>query len=261
MKYYATLVAIYENLHYYQLAHEANKKFYELHDAYVNSIFEQDTQFVEQEYALKLLHKQEKENKYRIIIICIIMISILTMIVIYIRGKLKYRTIEKAHAEQEAERYRLLYQQMEEERDNLTNLLAQSEEFAPEIKTAVVKRLELLNKFFTAFITNNIEIDRTASKEMEELLANKDTFMLSTKLAFAGSHPKFIKYLEDRGLTDWEINYCCLYALGLKGKEVGSYIKMRSHYNNSSGVRQKLGINEHDTNLGIYIRKLVKSFE
>ena len=72
------------------------------------------------------------------------------------------------------------------------------------------------------------------------MLANKDTFMVSTKLAFAGSHPKFIKYLEERGLTDWEISYCCLYALGLKGKEVGSYIKMRSHYNNSSEVREKL---------------------
>ena len=167
----------------------------------------------------------------------------------------------KAIAEQETEKYRLLYLQMEEERDNLTNLLAQSEELAPDVKTAVGKRLELLNKFFTAFITNNSDIDRNASKEMEELLANKDTFMVSTKLAFAGSHPKFIKYLEERGLTDWEISYCCLYALGLKGKEVGSYIKMRSHYNNSSEVREKLGINEHDTNLGIYIRKLLKSFE
>lgn len=96
---------------------------------------------------------------------------------------------------------------------------------------------------------------------MEELLANKDTFMSSTKLAFAGSHPGFIKHLEDCGLTDWEINYCCLYAMGLKGKEVGTYMRMRSHYNNSSEVRDKLGINEHETNLGIYIRKLLKSFE
>lgn len=169
--------------------------------------------------------------------------------------------MEKAIAEQEMERYRLMYEQMEEERDNLTNLLAQNDELEPDVKTAVGKRLELLNKFFTAYITNNIEIDRKANKEMEELLANKDTFMESTKLAFAGSHPKFIKYLEERGLTEWEINYCCLYALGLKGKEVGTYIRMRSHYNNSSEVREKLGINEHETNLGIYIRKLLKSFE
>ena len=118
-----------------------------------------------------------------------------------------------------------------------------------------------MNKFFTAYITKNSDIDKKANLEMEELLANKDTFMISTKHAFAGSHPEFIKYLEEHGLTEWEIGYCCLYALGLKGKEVGSYIRMRSHYNISSAIREKLGINEHDTNLGIYIRKLLKSSE
>ena len=45
--------------------------------------------------------------------------------------------------------------------------------------------------------------------------------------------------------------------MGLKGREVGTYIKMRSHYNVSSDIREKLGINEHDTNLSIYLRKLL----
>lgn len=121
--------------------------------------------------------------------------------------------------------------------------------------------MELLNKFFAAYIASNSDLDRKANMEMEELLANKDAFMMSTKYAFSGSHPQFIRYLEERGLSDWEICYCCLYALGLKGKEVGTYIQMRSHYNNSSEIREKLGISEHDTNLGIYIRKLLRSFE
>ena len=73
----------------------------------------------------------------------------------------------------------------------------------------------------------------------------------------AGSHPKFIKHLEDRGLNEWEINYCCLYALGLKGKEIGEYIQLKSHFNNSSDIRKKLGLGEHDVNLGTYIRKLL----
>ena len=115
----------------------------------------------------------------------------------------------------------------------------------------------IVNKFFTAYISDNYEIDRKASKEMESLLDNKEEFMNSTRLAFTGTHPKFIQYLEEKGLTEWEINYCCLYALGLKGKEVGAYMKMRSHYNNSSSIREKLGIGEHDTNLGIYIRRLM----
>ena len=260
-KYLSIISDIYQGLEDHKRALESYKKYIILADSIDSAIYTQDTRFVEERHKLELQTLKEKESKMRVILWSALFIAILLSIIVFIRYRLKVNRMEKTIAEQETEKYRLLYLQIEEERDNLTNLLAQSEEFAPEIKTAVVKRLELLNKFFTAFITNNSEIDRTASREMEELLANKDKFMVSTKLAFAGSHPKFIKYLEDRGLTDWEINYCCLYALGLKGKEVGSYIKMRSHYNNSSGVRQKLGINEHDTNLGIYIRKLVKSFE
>lgn len=261
IKYRALKSEIYEKQGRYEESLRAYKEYMIVSDSTTWAIMQQDTKFVEERHNLELQTLKEKESKMRVILWSALFIVILLAIIVFIRYRLKVNRMEKAIAEQETEKYRLLYLQMEEERDNLTNLLAQSEELAPDVKTAVGKRLELLNKFFTAFITNNSDIDRTASKEMEELLANKDTFMASTKLAFAGSHPKFIKYLEDRGLTDWEISYCCLYALGLKGKEVGSYIKMRSHYNNSSEVREKLGINEHDTNLGIYIRKLLKSFE
>ena len=260
-KYYAVISDAYQNLGEYKKSLEAYEEYIVLSDSIDYAVYTQDTKFVKERHNLELETIKEREAKNRVFIFATIFIILLITILLWIRARLKVNRMEKAFAEQEMEKYRLLYLQMEEERDNLTNVLAQSDELAPDIKAAVGKRLELLNKFFTAFITNNSNIDRTASKEMEELLANKDTFMVSTKLAFAGSHPKFIKYLEERGLTDWEISYCCLYALGLKGKEVGSYIKMRSHYNNSSEVREKLGINEHDTNLGIYIRKLLKSFE
>lgn len=261
LKYRALISIVYEKLGRYEESLRAYKDYMVASDSLDYAIIRQDTKFVEERHNLELQTLRERESKTQVLLWAAMFIILLLVIIVFIRYRLKVNRMEKALAEQASEKYRLLYLQIEEERDNLNDLLAQSTELAPDIKTAVGKRLELLNKFFTAFITNNSDIDRTASKEMEELLANKDTFMTSTKLAFAGSHPKFIKYLEERGLTDWEISYCCLYALGLKGKEVGSYIKMRSHYNNSSTVREKLGINEHDTNLGIYIRKLLKSFE
>ena len=260
-KYLALISEIYERLGRYEESLSAYKKYMKVSNNTTYDIMCQDTKFVEERLCLELQTMKERESKIRVMMWAALFIVILLAVIVFIRYRLKVNGMEKALVEQENEKYKLLYLQMEEERDNLTNLLSQSEELAPDVKTAVGKRLELLNKFFTAYITNNSDIDKTASKEMAQLLANKDTFMVSTKLAFAGSHPKFIKYLEDRGLTDWEISYCCLYALGLKGKEVGSYIKMRSHYNNSSDIREKLGINEHDTNLGIYIRKLLKSFE
>ena len=259
MRYLATLAGIYENQGNHKLALETYLKYYELHDIEVYSIFEQDTQFVEERHSLELRNIQEQETKNRIILLSIILVSILLVIVVYIRGKLKSRTIQQAHAEQEAERYRLLYEQMEYEKDNLSELLSHNNDLDNNIRCIIAQRIELLNKFFTVYITNNSEISRKVDKELDELLANKDTFMSSTRLAFAGSHPNFMKYLEDHNLTEREIEYCCLYALGLKGKEVGSYIKMRSHFNISSNVRKKLGLVESDTNLGIYIRKLLIS--
>ena len=83
--------------------------------------------------------------------------------------------------------------------------------------------------------------------------------MDSTRLAFKASHPRFMNYLEEHGLTEAEQNYLCLYAIGLRGKEIGEYIQLKRHYHISSDIRKKLGIDEHETNIGIYIRKLMKT--
>jgi tetratricopeptide (TPR) repeat protein len=258
-RYYAFLTDLYKVENSYKEALSAYENFNQITDSLDFIALEQDTQFIEERHRLEMATIKEQEKKKQIIAVFATIVSILILVAIWITSRLRLSRMEKLVAEKETERYKLLYAQMEDERDNLNALLQQNEELDPKAMNAVARRLELLNKFFTAYITDNSDIDRKASKEMEDLLEDKEKFMDSNRLAYAGSHPKFIKYLEDKGLTEWEINYCCLYALGLKGKEVGAYIKMRSHYNNSSEVREKLGITEHDTNLGIYIRKLVKS--
>ena len=258
IKHQILLSEIYEHLGRYEESLNTYKEYMVASDSTTWAIMQQDTKFVEERHNLELQTIKEKESKMRVILWSALFIVILLAIIVYIRYRLKVNRMEKAIAEQETDKYRLLYLQMEEERDNLTNLLAQSEEFAPEIKTAVVKRLELLNKFFTAFITNNSKIDRTASREMEELLANKDTFMVSTKLAFAGSHPNFIKYLEKHNLSEHEIEICCLYAIGLKGKDIKAYTSQPRHYNQSADIRHKLGLTESDTNLSIFLRNMLE---
>lgn len=93
---------------------------------------------------------------------------------------------------------------------------------------------------------------------VKDLTDNTEEFMNSNRLAFRASHPSFIKYFEEHGLTIPEINYVCLYAIGLIGKEVGNYMKKRSHVNISSTIRKKLGIDKHETNIGNYVRNLLK---
>lgn len=68
-----------------------------------------------------------------------------------------------------------------------------------------------------------------------------------------------MEYLEQHGLSTDEINYLCLYAIGLRGKEVGEYIQIKRHYIISHEIRKKLGIDEHETNIGLYIRRQMKN--
>lgn len=259
IRYYAILSGIQQRLGNHKAALDAYRIYNKITDSLNLAAFDQDTQFVEERHALELENIKERNLRNKIILLTILICVILIAKVIYIRGELRSRAIRQAHAEQEAERYRLLYQQMECEKESLSEILSRSNDMDKDIKNIVAGRIELLNKFFTVSITNNSEISHKADKELEELLANKKTFMASTRLAFAGTHPNFIKYLKEHNLTEREIEYCCLYAIGLKGKEVGSYMKMRSHFNISSDIRRKLGLEESDTNLGIHIRKLLSA--
>lgn len=117
----------------------------------------------------------------------------------------------------------------------------------------------MLNSMMAARISENDIYAKPYNAWLDKMLKDKDSFMDTTRLAFKASHPKFIKYLEDSQLSTYEINYLCLYAIGLRGKDIGEYIQLKRHYHISSDIRKKLGIDEHETNLGIYVRKLMKS--
>ena len=259
-RYYSILSEIYENMGHYKEALENWRLYQTASDKQFLTIIEQDTQFIEERHALEMEALKKQKAKNQIILIGVIIATALVAILMVQRKHLRIKSMEKALLEKEREQYNLLYQQAEEEKDKLTDLLRENKELDEYKRGIINQRLELLNKFFASYITNNNEVSNKADKEIKEFIKNKDNFMDSTRIAYTTSNPQFIKYLEEKGLTNWEICYCCLYALGLRGKEVGSYIKMRSHYNISTEIRAKLGINEHETNLGIYIRKLLKNF-
>ncbi len=259
-RYYAIISEIYENMGYYQEALENWRLYQTASGERFLTIIEQDTQFIEERHALEMEAFKKQKAKNQIILIGIIIATALVAILMVQRKHLRIKSMEKALLEKEREQYNLLYQQAEEEKDKLTDLLKENKELDDYKRGIINQRLELLNTFFASYITNNNEVSNKADKEIKEFIKNKDNFMESTRIAYTTSNPQFIKYLEEKGLTNWEICYCCLYALGLRGKEVGSYIKMRSHYNISTAIRAKLGINEHETNLGIHIRKLLKNF-
>lgn len=168
---------------------------------------------------------------------------------------------EQRQYELEAANLRLEISQLESERDYLKELQKEQSELTKPIQKVIKDRLDILNGLLAKEITQNDSYAESYNNWIETIHNDKKKFMDSTRLAFAASHPKFMEYLEQHGLSTDEINYLCLYAIGLRGKEVGEYIQMKRHYIISHEIRKKLGIDQHETNLGLYIRRLIKDFE
>ena len=132
-------------------------------------------------------------------------------------------------------------------------------ELNEEMREMLEERLRVLNGFITAYLSGNCS--EQAYNELENLMSDRKDFIHSTHLSFAIGHPRFLEFLKEKGLTDMEIGYCCLHAIGLRGKEIVSYLNSKTYYNASSTIRKKLGLNEHDTNINLYIQKLIKEIE
>lgn len=172
---------------------------------------------------------------------------------------------EKAELERdkkalEAENLKLELLQIENERDHLRKLQKEQLYLAKPIQEVIKTRLDMLNGLLAKELTNNESHAEQYSKWIETARNDKKRFLDSTRLAFEALHPGLLEYLSQHQLSEDEMNYICLYAIGLRGKEVGEYIQQKRHYIISHGIRKKLGIDEHETNIGIYIRKLIDKF-
>ncbi len=157
----------------------------------------------------------------------------------------------------EAENMRLEIGQLEDERERLSGLLEQREELSDEARQLIRERIDMLNGLLARAITNEESYGKEFHKYVDKIRKDKKKFQRSIGKVLSATHPEFMKYLESHGLTEREIDYVCLYAIGLRGKEIGNYLDLARHYNISTEVRRKLGLDSNDPNLGPFIRKMM----
>lgn len=286
LKYVSVKVEILEKQRKYEQALNLYKDFSAMLSGYQNGLLSHGLLFSDEKHKLEMKNLMRIHAKNRIIWGSLCGIFGLAILVgwLYYRGHLsKAKRIltekenknlkleqdnlrkekEKAELERdkkalEAANLKLEIAQLESERDHLKELQKEQSELAKPIQDVIKTRLEMLNGLLAKEITNNESYAKPYNKWIETVHNDKKKFMDSTRLALAASNPKFMEYLEQHGLSTDEINYLCLYAIGLRGKEVGEYIQLKRHYIISSEIRKKLGINEHETNIGLYIRRLMK---
>ena len=153
---------------------------------------------------------------------------------------------------------RLEKSRLENERESLRELLSKKSDLDPTVHRIICERLQLLNGLIAQEITKKSTFGAPYQNFITTIHDDKVSFLDSTRLAFSVSHPQFMQYLEACGLSTEEIYLCCLYAIGLRGKEVGEYTGLKRHYIIGSEIRRKFGLSEHDTNLGKYILQLLR---
>lgn len=268
LKYASIKIDILERQGKYKEAFTLYRDYSASLEHYQKELLSQDLLFSDKKHQLEMKNLIEIQDRDRIIggTLCGIFALVILVGWLYYRGyRSKTKRIlaekENKNLRLEQENLRLEIDQLEGERDNLKELQKEQSELAKPIKDVIKSRLDLLNGLLAKEITNNDRYAEPYNKWIDTVRNDKKKFMDSTRLAFAASHPKFIEYLEQHELSADEINYLCLYAIGLRGKEVGEYIQMKRHYIVSHEIRKKLGIDEHETNIGPYIRRLMKGFE
>ena len=266
LKYASIKIDILERQGKYKQAFTLYRDYSASLEHYQKELLSHDLLFSDKKHQLEMKNLIEIQDRDRIIggTLCGIFALVILVGWLYYRGyRSKTKRIlaekENKNLRLEQENLRLEIDQLENERDNLKELQKEQSELAKPIKDVIKSRLDLLNGLLAKEITNNDRYAEPYNKWIDTVRNDKKKFMDSTRLAFAASHPKFMEYLEQHELSADEINYLCLYAIGLRGKEVGEYTQMKRHYIVSHEIRKKLGIDEHETNIGPYIRKLLRA--
>ena len=154
-------------------------------------------------------------------------------------------------------KYEKMYSDALAERDILNDIVEKSS-VREKTRQVISDRLEVLNKVIISHITDTSRDNRKAYEELEALISDRASFLESTKKTIENINPDFVSYLVSKGLTESEVNLCCLYAIGMKGKDIKDYTATASVYKDSSVIRQKLGLMENDTNLSNYLQDLLK---
>jgi tetratricopeptide (TPR) repeat protein len=282
LKYAAIKISILEKQGKYEQALNLYKDYNAILERYQSELLTRGLLFSDEKHKLEVKNLMEVQDKNRIIWSTVCGILGLVMIIgwLYYRNSRNkvLRTLaekgnenlrleqdnlrkEKEKAELETANLKLEISQLEDERDKLKELQRGKLELSKPLQDVIKERLNILNSLLAKEITNNDSYAEPYNKWIESVHIDKKKFMDSTRLAFAASHPQLMEYLEQHGLSTNEINYLCLYTIGLRGKEVGVYMQTKRHYIISHEIRKKLGIDEHETNIGLYIRKLMKDFE
>ena len=212
-------------------------------DSVQHPVISGDLQFIEERTAWEKSVKKGQEAEERLLWMGISAVIFLTglIAVIALRNRASRLRMERD------------FVRLETEKDGLEMIARNARN--PEIRKVISDRLTLLNRL----ALDKEDSDKGMASEISKMMIDRKKFMRESRMALTATHPKFIARLREFGLTDEELDYACLYAIGMSGKEVGTFMERSSHYNLSSAIRAKLGLEKSGPRLRGVITDLLNT--
>lgn len=266
---------VYEAEGDYQKALDYYKSYIAFNGENDANVFGSDARFVEER--IKAETRLLKKN-YTIVIVVLALLSVILLVIIIgdrvrrarqlerkmhkdeiegVERQLKAEQFERQELEAEKDKYVEMYNATCKDIKRLRKAL-QENKLDKEVCRLVEERLNVLNNFIAANISGSFTT--VAYNELAKLMADQAHFLNSTRASFHIAHPQFLSYLKRSGLTDEEIEYCCLYCIGLNGSEIISYLNKPSIYNISAVLRKKLNV-EKKMKIDVYLQKKMQEFD
>ena len=231
-----------------------HKKASEAEQKFIKEVLNSDTRFMEERYLYNLSQLRQRHQRTTLIATIAVILLLGMIAVTFFRSAWK-------KSESNLSSLKLQFEDLQKERDALFAAQQDSELMDDDIRQIVNERLAVLDKVLLGHITSNPVDLKAANESVNELFRDRDEFIISTAKVFASSHPKFVAFLKEHNLSQWEIGYCCLFLMGMYSKDLEPHFSRATSNKFNSVIRNKLGLSLNGPKLKTYLLETCKSLE
>ena len=243
--YYAIMSQLYEYTQSYKEATEAYKAYIEILDSTYIDTHTRNIQYIEERYEQNMTILEEKNKNLILFLVLFAVCALLFFCVILIIKQVKDTRL-----------LRNLYSSALEERKSLERILEEYPSTDAEINQILSERMELLNEIVLNHRLSHSGKSEDMKRKINDLLNDTKEYLSTIGMTYVVKNPDVVSFLKSKGLTTWEIGYCCLYVMGYNAKEISGIMQNNQVYKISSEIRKKLGLEGGKIRLETYLKDL-----
>ena len=130
----------------------------------------------------------------------------------------------------------------------------------PELHHVLSDRIDLLNEIILCHRVSGSSNSIRLNSKIQSLLADTKEYLSTIGMTYVLNNHSFVSYLKSKGLSSWEIGYCCLYIMGYNAKEISGIMNNSQVYKISSEIRRKLGVNDGKSRLESILKNIYSRY-